>query len=65
MTEVIDRAGNWILTHETCEVCGSPSWDANPGGVVKGRWFCTRCGHRQSTATTTNTPLPDLSELVA
>ena len=46
MTEVIDQAGRWILTPELCEVCGCPSWDAFPAGVVAGRWTCQRCGHK-------------------
>jgi len=67
MTEVIDRAGNWILTDELCLACGAPSWDLNPGGVVKDRWTC-RCGHRHqpvSIQTCNEIPLPDISELVA
>jgi hypothetical protein len=45
MTEVIDSQGRWILTHELCEACGCPSWDAFPAGVVADRWTCQRCGH--------------------
>lgn len=46
-TEVVDRAGNWILTHELCSSCGCPSWDEYPNGVVHDRWTCQRCGHVQ------------------
>lgn len=48
MTEQIDAQGRWILTHELCEACGCPSWDAFPAGVVAQRWTCQRCGYVQA-----------------
>ncbi len=47
MTEVIDQAGRWILTHEDCRHCGRFSKYEHPAGVVSGRWHCSGCGHRQ------------------
>lgn len=66
LPEVVDRAGNWVLTDELCETCGSPSWDVYPAGVVRDRWTCPRCGHRHHPIplhTRNETPLPDISEV--
>ena len=47
MTELIDAAGRWILTHEPCRGCGRSSTEMHPAGVVSARWTCTSCGRKQ------------------
>ena len=47
MTEVIDAAGRWILSHAICKWCDRPSWDHFPEGVVRDRYRCGFCGRKQ------------------
>jgi hypothetical protein len=48
LSEVIDAAGRWILSHAICRHCGRPSWDHFPEGVVCDRYRCGHCGRKQN-----------------
>jgi len=48
LPEIIDAAGNWILSHAVCVHCGRPSWDHFAHGVVVTRYRCAYCGHAQN-----------------